>query len=64
MEVKVTVPIVLHIADNELIRDLRSDIMFLLSKMAEDCNGIETNEGWIEAIEYNQFKIKSLKNED
>lgn len=60
MKIKIEVPIILSINDYERIRELRSDIIFLLSKVAEQCSEVETNDGYVDSVEWNNFKIISL----
>ena len=63
MKIKIEVPIVLSINDYEKIRELRSDIIYLLSKVAEQCSEVETNDGYVDSVEWNNFKIISLGEE-
>ena len=63
MKIKIEVPIVLSINDYERIRELRSDIIYLLSKVAEHCSEVETNDGYVDSVEWNNFKIISLDEE-
>ena len=63
MKIKIEVPIVLNINDYERIRELRSDIIYLLSKVAEQCSEVETNDGYVDSVEWNNFKIISLDEE-
>lgn len=60
MLIKIEVPIILSINDYETIKDLRSDIIYMLSKVAEHCSEIETNDGYVDSVEWNNFKIISL----
>lgn len=60
MKITVEVPIVLNIDNYEMIKELRSDILYLLTKVAEHCSEIETNEGYVDSVEWNDFKIISL----
>lgn len=60
MKVTVEVPIVLNIDNYEMVRELRGDILYLLAKVAEHCSEIETNDGYIDSVKWNDFKIISL----